>query len=137
MGRLRLGSAVWLGMILGGSCLGVGVLAAWPEPTTHFTRLPYGESRPKTPSVTAERQAPAKRVVASVGVVKPSQPQTAPEEENVERELAGPPPVPSDSESSGYRTETPEELGAKPLPGMHPNAPAPSESPALEAAPTP
>ena len=43
VGRLRLGTAAWLGMILAGSCLGAVVLAAWPEPTTTLTRLPYGE----------------------------------------------------------------------------------------------
>jgi hypothetical protein len=137
VGRLRLGTAVWLGMILAGSCLGAFVLATWPESTTRVTRLPYGESRPKTPSVVAKRQAPVKRVVASVGVVKPAQPQAAPEEETVERELAGPPPVPSESESKGYRPETPEELGAEPLPGMHPRVPQPADSPAPEVASTP
>ena len=136
VGRLRLGTAAWLGMILAGSCLGAVVLAAWPEPTTTLTRLPYGESRPKTPSVAAERQTPDKRVVASAGVVRPAKPQVTPDE-TVERELAGPPPVPSESESQGYRPETPEELGAKPLPGMHPKVPTPAASPAPEAASTP
>ena len=133
MGRLRLGSVVWLGMIFVGSCLGAFVLAAWPEPTTHLTRLPHGESKPKTPVVVAKRQAPVKRVVASVEVVNAPQPQDAPDEETIERELAGPPPVPAESESNGYRPETPEELGATPLPGMHPSTPVP----VLEAAPKP
>ena len=131
MGRLRLGSVAWLGMILAGFCLGAVVLAAWPEPTTQLTRLPYGESRPKTP-VVAKRQAPVKRVVASVEVDAP-QPQAAPGEKTIERELAGPSPVAAEGESDGYRPETPEELGATPLPGMHPKTPAP----VLEAAPTP
>ena len=135
MGRLRLGSLVWLGMILAGSCLGAFVLATWPEPTTRLTRLPHGESRPKTPNVAVERRAPAKRVIAGVDVVAPPRPQLAPDEETAERELAGPPPVPADSESNGYRPETPEELGATPLPGMHPSVPKPAS--ALEAAPTP
>jgi hypothetical protein len=117
-------------MILAGSCLGAFVLAAWPEPTTRLTRLPHGESSPKTPIVAVQRRAPAQRVVASVGV---AQPQREPDEENVERELAGPPPVAAESESGGYRPETPEELGAKPLPGMHPSVPVST----LEAAPTP
>jgi hypothetical protein len=113
-------------MILAGSCLGAFVFASWPEPTTYLTRLPYGESRPKTPSVAHERQAPVKRVVAVVQVVETPQPQRAqPDEESAQRELAGPPPVPAASESSGYRPETPEELGAKPLPGMHPGVPTP------------
>jgi hypothetical protein len=132
VGRPRPGSVVWLGMILAGSCLGAFVFAAWPEPTTHLTRLPHGESRPKTPSVAAERQAPVKRVVASVEVA-PQQPQRASDEDTAQRELAGPPPVPAESESNGYRPETPEELGATPLPGMHPSTPVP----VLEAAPTP
>jgi hypothetical protein len=135
VGRLRLGSVAWLGMILAGTCLGAFVLATWPEPTTRLTRLPHGESRPKTPSVAVERRAPAQRVIAGVDVVAPPQPQLAPDEETAERELAGPRPVPADRESNGYRPETPEELGATPLPGMHPSVPKPA--PALEAAPTP
>jgi hypothetical protein len=40
-----------------------------------------------------------------------------------QRELAGPPPVSSAIENDdGYRPETAEELGAKPLPGMYPDA---------------
>ena len=135
VGRLRLGSVVWLGMILAGACLGAFVFAAWPEPTTRLTRLPYGESRPKTPIAAVERQAPVKRVAATVDVV-PAKPEPVVEEESVERELAGPPPVAAESETKGYRPETPEELGAKPLPGMHPNVPKPADSPAPEAAPT-
>jgi hypothetical protein len=108
-------------MILVGSCLGAFVFATWPEPTTYLTRLPYGESRPKTPSVAVERQAPVKRAVASVAVVAAPKPVPASNQETAERELAGPPPVPSESESD-YRPETAEELGAKPLPGMHPDA---------------
>jgi hypothetical protein len=124
VGRLRLGSLVWLGSILAGFGLGAYVLVAWPEPTTRLIRLPYGESMPKTPRLASERQAPVAKVVAKVvasaaGVVTP--PQVLPsEEEAPERELAGPPPVASEIESDGYRQETPEELGAKPLPGMDP-----------------
>ena len=99
VGHQRLGTAAWLGMILAGSCLGAVVIAAWPEPTTNVTRLPYGESRPKTPSVAAERKASVKRVVASVGVVRRGQPDVTADDETVERELAGPPPVPSESEA--------------------------------------
>jgi hypothetical protein len=122
-------------MILAGTCLGAFVLATWPEPTTRLTRLPHGESRPKTPSFAVERRAPAQRAIEGVDVVAPPQPQLAPDEETAERELAGPRPVPADRESNGYRPETPEELGATPLPGMHPSVPKPA--PALEAAPTP
>ena len=134
VGRLRPGGVVWIGMVLAGSCLGAFVLAAWPEPTTRLTRLPHGESGPKTPIVAGERRAPVERVVAGVGVTTPQRQLTA-EEETAERELAGPPPVPSESESEGYRPETPEELGATPLPGMHPSVPKPV--PGLQAAPTP
>ena len=42
-----------------------------------------------------------------------------------ERELAGPPPVSSEIETDDYRPETAEELGAKPLPGMYPDAATP------------
>jgi len=128
VGRRRLGSLVWLGMILAGSCLAAVVVFAWPESTTYTTRLPHGESRPKTPNAAAKPQAPVERVVASADVVAPAQTEIAPDEETVKRELAGPPPVSSEAESEqddGYRPETPEELGAKPLPGMDPDAATP------------
>ena len=122
MGRLRLGSVIWVGMILAGSCLGGFVVVAWPEPTTYLIRLPHGESSPKTPTVAPERRAPVKRVIAIARVVEAPQPQSAPVEENTQRELAGPPPVPAASEDDGYRPETAEQLGARPLPGMYPDA---------------
>jgi hypothetical protein len=119
--RLRLGSLVWLGSVLAGIGLGAYVLAAWPEPTYQVIRLPYGESMPKAPSIALKRQASAKRVVASVTVVVTTpRPQSA-AGKGEQRELAGPPPVASSSETDGYRPETPEELGAKPLPGMYPD----------------
>jgi hypothetical protein len=124
VGRRRLGSVAWLGLILAGCCLGAFVFAAWPEPSTYRTRLPHGESKPKTPTVAAERQAPAKRVIssASVDVVAPPRPQRG-ADPAPKRELAGPPPVSSEIENDDtYRPETAEELGAKPLPGMHPDA---------------
>jgi hypothetical protein len=68
VGRRRLGSVAWLGLILAGCCLGAFVFAAWPEPSTYRTRLPHGESRPKTPTVAAERQAPVTRVISSASV---------------------------------------------------------------------
>jgi hypothetical protein len=117
---VRLGSLVWLGSVLAGFGLGAYVLAAWPEPTFVLIRLPYGESMPKTPSVAMERRAPAKRVVASVAVA-PARVQPV-ADKAPKRQLAGPPPVASELESDRYRPETPEELGAKPLPGMYPNA---------------
>jgi hypothetical protein len=121
--RLRLGSLIWLGPILAGLGLGAYVLVAWPEPTFQLIRLPYGESTPKTPSVAVERRAPAERVVASVArVVTPPRAQLV-AGTGQKRELAGPPPVASGIERDGYRPETAEELGAKPLPGMYPGAP--------------
>lgn len=117
---MRLGSLVWLGSILAGFGLGAYVLAAWPEPTFELIRLPYGESMPKTPSVAIERRAPARRVVASVAVTTARAQPAA--DKAPKRKLAGPPPVASELESDGYRPETAEELGAKPLPGMYPNA---------------
>ena len=124
VGRLRLGSVAWLGMILAGCSLGAVVFVAWPEPTTYLTRQPRGESRPKTPTVAVEHKAPVERVVASADVVAPPQPEVA-ADPSTERELAGPPPVSSESETDDYRPETAEELGAKPLPGMHPDAATP------------
>jgi hypothetical protein len=120
---VRLGSLIWLGSILAGLGLGAYVLVAWPEPTFQLIRLPYGESMPKTPGAGAERQAPAVRVVASVArIVKPARVLAADTAPARELELAGPPPVASKLESDGYRAETAEELGAKPLPGMYPDA---------------
>ena len=58
VGRLRLGTAAWLGMILAGCGLGAVVVVAWPEPTTTLTRLPYGESRPKTPALPPSARLP-------------------------------------------------------------------------------
>jgi hypothetical protein len=120
--RLRLGSLVWLGSILAGIGLGAYVLASWPEPTFQVIRLPYGESMPKTPRAVSEPQAPANRVVAAVSSVVAPRPQLAVDkgQKREKRELAGPPPVTSSSERDGYRPETPEELGAKALPGMYP-----------------
>jgi hypothetical protein len=111
-------------MILAGCCLGAAVFLTWPEPTTYTARLPHGESRPKTPSVAAKSQSPVERVVASADVVAPPQPEVA-ADPSTERELAGPPPVSSEIETDDYRPETAEELGAKPLPGMHPDAATP------------
>ena len=124
MGRLRQGTLVWLGSILAGFALGAYVLVSWPEPTTRIVRLPYGESLPKTPRVAVQqRQAPVEKTVSSAaGVVTPPQAQPVTEEPE-ERELASPQPVASESETvDGYVQETPEQLGATPLPGMYPDA---------------
>ena len=62
------GSRVWLGMLLSGLALGVYVLAAWPDTTTHLARLPYGEAMPKAPTVKPRLV----RTTASVGSAKAS-----------------------------------------------------------------
>jgi hypothetical protein len=47
------GSKVWLGMLLAGLALSAYVFAAWPDTTTHPTRLPSGEAMPKAPAAKA------------------------------------------------------------------------------------
>ncbi len=81
-------------------------------------RLPYGESMPPSPQQAEKRQAPVLvRVVASARAVTQPKAQLA-VDQTAKRELAGPPPMASESERDGYRPETAEELGAKPLPGF-------------------
>ena len=110
---------MWPGAILAGLALGGFVILSWPDPTTRTVRAPYGESSPKTPR---EVQA-AKPVVVTPHVAKAA---AATEEERgrvlaaVARDpkFAGPAPVPSDLEGQPrYVQETPEALGATPLPG--------------------
>jgi hypothetical protein len=125
----RLGRLVWPGMVLAGLALGAAVWAAWPEPTTRIVRLPYGEALPKTPydAVPAKKAAPVKRVVAAAARKQRTQPVVAEQpEEDAGRVLAavepdtssGPAPVPSQLElDPTYVQESPEELGAEPLPG--------------------
>jgi hypothetical protein len=121
-------------MVLAGLALGVAVLAAWPEPTTQIVRLPYGESQPKAPApVQAERQqltAAPKAPAASPAPAATPEPEAeparvlaavepAPEGDTAEEaEWAGPAPVESETElADDYVQESPEELGAEPLPG--------------------
>jgi hypothetical protein len=146
VGSVGFGRLVWPGMVLAGLGLGLAVLAAWPEPTTRVVRLPYGESQPKTPSEAVAVRAPAAKAARSTpaAVVPPvaAPPLPAPAEtaeaEEVGRVLAvaepapepapadGPPPVPSEAEvSGGYQQESPEELGARPLPGADLTLPPP------------
>jgi hypothetical protein len=147
VGSARLGRLVWPGMILAGLCLGLAVLAAWPEPTTRIVRLPYGESQPKTPREVAPAPAtvtakvrPAEQVaVVPRAATRPPQPAATVEPEvgrvlaAIEPEpdtTAGPPPVPSELElDDAYEQESPEELGAKPLPGVVGPSAAPTPSP--------
>jgi hypothetical protein len=126
VGRFRQGTLVSLGSILAGFGQGAYVLLSWPEPTTRIVRLPYGESLPKTPPpVLVQQQASVEKTVSSAaGVVTPPQAQPV-TQEPVERELASPQPVPSETETDdGYVQESPEQLGATPRPGMDPDAAA-------------
>jgi hypothetical protein len=139
VGFARLARFVWPGMFLAGLALAAAVWSSWPEPQSRLVRLPYGESQPKAPTLAAAKaatQKPSQSV--SVFPATPQQPETpssigAPEAEEPGRVLAavepsattedfdpsdGPAPVPSDFELSGdYEQESPEELGAEPLPG--------------------
>jgi hypothetical protein len=135
VGSARLARFVWPGMILAGLALAAAVLAAWPEPTTRIVRLPYGESQPKGPDVVRAQDV---RTVsrAAVQSVEESEPVTAaqPESEPA-RVLAAvepapdadwPAPMPSETElDEDYVQESPEELGADPLPGADLTQPPP------------
>jgi hypothetical protein len=136
VGSARLATLVWPGMILAGLVLGLAVLSAWPEPTMQSVRLPYGEPQPKSPV-----GAPAKktRAVARATVEQPvpepapvasAQPETEPARVLAAVEPApeseGPPPMPSEVElDESYVQESPEELGAEPLPGADLTQPPP------------
>jgi hypothetical protein len=117
-------------MVLAGLALGSLVFVSWPEPTTQVVRLPYGESAPKTPHERAGasrvvQAKPAAPVVPSVEEVVPEQAPAVEEEgrvlaavEPAQSRFAGPAPIPSKLElQPGYVRESPESLGAKPLPG--------------------
>lgn len=119
-------------MILAGFALSAFVWAAWPEPTVRIIRLPDGESMPKTvraaapapPRVTTTAPAVApvpaavKRQPAPVAAVAPEPVRVLAAVEPAPSADAGPAPVPSDLELSGdYEQQSPERLGAKPLPG--------------------
>jgi hypothetical protein len=125
-----LGKLVWPGAILAGLAL-LGIVAlVWPEPTTRIVRLPYGESQPKTPHEAGSIARPARAAVVADGKrttgrqVESRAPATV---EETGRVLAavepaatarGPAPVPSPLElAPGYVRESPEQLGAEPLPG--------------------
>jgi hypothetical protein len=124
-----LGKLVWPGAILAGLAL-LGIVAvSWPESTTRIVRLPYGESQPKTPPVAAPAARPDRVTAAAAGgrATGRSEPAAPAPAEDVGRVLAavepagsgrGPAPVPSQLElAPGYVRESPEQLGAKPLPG--------------------
>lgn len=136
MGLARRGNVVWLSMVLSGLALAAFVWISWPAPSVRLVRLPYGESMPKSVRAAPERQQPVARTVAAVA--------PAPQPEVAEPELAaaepeppaeGPAPVGSELEDDGY-FESPESLGAEPLPGS--GGPPPREDePVAEAAPAP
>ena len=124
---------MWPGAILVGVALGAFVLLSWPDPTTRTVRLPYGESAPKTPR-TIEASKPTVVIQpeatlppsAVEGAAPPEAAEPVAEEEPgrvlaaVERDPSsvGPDPLPSDLElEPGYVRESPEKLGAEPLPG--------------------
>jgi hypothetical protein len=123
-------------MILAGLLLAAAVAAAWPEPSTRIVRLPYGESQPKAPLV-AQAQAPRADTRVAAEPAEPAAPPAPPSAPEVDAEpdteparvLAavdpefdsadGPAPVPSSTElDDDYVQESPEELGADPLPGV-------------------
>ena len=156
MGSARLASFVWPGMILAGVALAAAVWAAWPEPTVRVVRLPYGEAAPKTPLAPApvEREAvaapvvqeeqaavapPAARPSTATAAADPPEPveeegrvlaavEPAPTATTEQVDEAwGPDPVPSELDGlKGYEPESPEELGASPLPGFGVTPPPPS-----------
>jgi len=133
----RRGNLVWLSMVLSGLALAAFVWISWPESSFRLVRLPYGESMPKSSPVSPERQQPVRTVAA---VAPASQPEVVPAPELAAAEpeplTEGPAPVGSDLEEDGY-AESPESLGAEPLPGFGGTAPAREDQPVAEAAPAP
>lgn len=136
MGLARRGNVVWLSMVLSGLVLAAFVWISWPEASSRLVRLPYGESMPKSSAVAPEPQRPVETVRTVAAVAPASQPEVvAPELAAAEPEppTEGPAPVGSDLEGDGY-DESPESLGAEPLPGFG-GAPAREDQPVAEAAP--
>lgn len=144
MGSALLGRLVWPGMVLAGVALGAAVWLAWPEPTVRVVRLPYGEAMPKTPAerVAAERARPTPELAAPApeGAQEREAAAAEPEVDRVLAVVEPPPsaatsppsspsspwpaPVPSELELDGsFEQESPEELGAEPLPGFEVKAP--------------
>jgi hypothetical protein len=115
-------------MIAAGVGLGAIVVAAWPEPTVRVVPLPYGEAQPKTAPGGATAEA-TPSTVATTSSRRPWEPPAVVSEEEAEAEgrvlaaidpapSSGPEPVPSELERDPrYVQESPEELGAEPLPG--------------------
>ncbi|HSO00917.1 MAG TPA: hypothetical protein VLS46_00205 [Gaiellaceae bacterium] len=139
MGFARRGNVVWLSMVLSGLALAAFVMISWPESSVRLVRLPYGESMPKSSLAAPERQQPVQPVRTVAAVAPASQPEVAAEPELAAAEpgslTQGPAPVGSDLEDDGY-FESPESLGAEPLPGFG-GTPARDDQPVAEAAPAP
>lgn len=139
MAFARRGNVVWLSMVLSGLVLAAFVWISWPEASSRLVRLPYGESMPKSSSVAPERPQRVQPVRTVAAVAPASQPDVAPEPElaaaEPEPRSEGPAPVGSELEDEGY-AESPESLGAEPLPGFG-GTPAGEDQPVAEAAPAP
>lgn len=138
MALARPGNVVWLSMVLSGLVLAAFVWISWPESSLRLVRLPYGESMPKSSAAAPERQQTVQPVRTVAAVAPASQPEVAePELAAAEPEplTEGPAPVGSDLEDDAY-DESPESLGAEPLPGFG-GTPAREDQPVAEAAPAP
>lgn len=134
-----LAKLVWPAMVLAGLALGSFVVLSWPDTPTRNARLPYGESAPKTPPAIAatERMVGATPPAgAAPSLANAASQAPAPRTEAPDRVLAavapasspprGPRPITSQLERQrGYVQESPEALGAEPLPGtvLTPEAP--------------
>ena len=131
MGSAGVARLVWPGMILAGLLLAAFVWAAWPETTVRSVRVPDARQPPKTAPVAAPAAGRPERAAEKPrpGPVTAPPAAAAVVEEEPARVLAaveperaagfGPAPVPSELELAGdYVQESPEELGAKPLPGV-------------------
>lgn len=117
-------------MILAGFALAAFVWSSWPDATVRIVRLPDGEAMPKSPREAAPARAKVTKTVLPVPTPAATVQRTPaaiaqPETGRVLAAVApdpsayaGPAPVPSELELSGdYEQESPEALGAEPLPG--------------------
>ena len=115
----RLENLLWPGMIIAGLALAAAVWTAWPESTTRVVLLPYGESMPKTPRVSVEKPKTVRVVAARPKASAQSAPAPAPvtvEDAGGVLGVVEPEPV-AEPEPELPPQESPEELGAEPLPG--------------------
>jgi len=106
-------------MIIAGLALAAAVWTTWPESTTRMVLLPYGESTPKTPRVAVEKPKTVRVVAARPKASAQSAPAPAPvtvEDAGGVLGVVEPEPV-AEPEPELPPQESPEELGAEPLPG--------------------